>query len=142
MMDARHKSRCVIVAPLLTTITIWILVFMINPVWADSDYSITWVSIENGGSSSAGGIYSITGSIGQYDIDILQADRYVLSGGFWAGTAGCQVTLEDLAMLAEQWLGSGSADMDHSGTVNMMDFNTLAAYWLNACPAGWSLVEF
>jgi len=37
---------------------------------------------------------------------------------------------EDVALLAEQWLGAGEADMDKSGSVNLADLSRMADLWL------------
>jgi hypothetical protein len=54
----------------------------------------------------------------------------------------CLVGLADLARFATNWLGSGAglaADLDHSGTVDLIDFSILATQWLNYCPEAWPL---
>ena len=48
-------------------------------------YSIDWLSIDGGGgSSSTGGAYSLSGTIGQPDAGLLAGGAYSLTGGFWA----------------------------------------------------------
>ena len=47
-------------------------------------------SIDGGGDRSEGGIYTLTGSIGQPDAGALAGADYLLAGGFWAGTGGTQ----------------------------------------------------
>jgi hypothetical protein len=48
-------------------------------------YSVTWFTIDGGGGTSTGGVYSISGSIGQPDAQAtMTGGAYSLTGGFWA----------------------------------------------------------
>ena len=48
-------------------------------------YSIGWYTIDGGGGTSTGGVYSVTGTIGQPDAGALMTGgNYTLQGGFWA----------------------------------------------------------
>src|SRR4249920_2035156 len=48
-------------------------------------YSINWFSIDGGGGASAGGVYSIRGTIGQPDAGgPMTNGQYSVTGGFWA----------------------------------------------------------
>jgi len=48
-------------------------------------YAINWYKVSGGGGASAGGIYSVSGTIGQHDAGgPMQAGAYSLTGGFWA----------------------------------------------------------
>jgi len=50
-------------------------------------FSIDWWTVDGGGgvSQSAGGQYTLQGSIGQPDAGSSQGGEYVLEGGFWVG---------------------------------------------------------
>ncbi len=51
-------------------------------------YDLTWNSIDGGGAMlSAGGSYSLGGTIGQADAGTLSGGSYTLAGGFWGGAA-------------------------------------------------------
>ena len=104
-------------------------------------YEITWSSIDGGGSTSTGGPYELTGTIGQHDTGISSAEEYVLSAGFHPGSFGCIVNLTDLRLFAEQWLQSGTltADLDGNDTVDIADFAALSYWWYDQCPADWPL---
>lgn len=52
-----------------------------------ADYDLTWSSIDGGGGSSTGGVYTLNGTIGQTDAGSLSGGGYTLSGGFWVGAA-------------------------------------------------------
>ncbi|MEJ5309098.1 MAG: hypothetical protein WHX52_04955 [Anaerolineae bacterium] len=49
-------------------------------------YDLTWNTIDGGGATfSAGGAYSLGGTVGQADAGTLQGGAFALGGGFWGG---------------------------------------------------------
>jgi len=46
-------------------------------------YDISWHAIAGGGGSSTGGVYTVTGTIGQPAADHMAGGNYSLDGGFW-----------------------------------------------------------
>ena len=47
-------------------------------------YDLTWNTIDGGGGTSTGGVYSLSGTIGQPDAGTLTGGgTYTLNGGFW-----------------------------------------------------------
>jgi hypothetical protein len=46
-------------------------------------YSIDWFTVDGGGGTSTGGIYSVTGTIGQPDAGRVTNGQYSVVGGFW-----------------------------------------------------------
>ena len=48
------------------------------------NYAIDWYKVAGGGGASAGGAYSVTGTIGQSDAGAMSGGTYSLTGGFWA----------------------------------------------------------
>ena len=61
------------------------------PVHAQS-YSIDWSTIDGGGGTSTGGVYSVSGTIGQPDAGgPLTNGQYSVTGGFWALPTAVQV---------------------------------------------------
>ena len=55
------------------------------------DYSIDWYSIDGGGGASTGGVYSVTGTIGQPDAGAtMSGGSYTIDGGFWGIIAALQ----------------------------------------------------
>src|SRR6266536_388318 len=46
-------------------------------------YSIDWFTIDGGGGTSTGGVYAVSGTIGQPDAGKLSGGNYTLDGGFW-----------------------------------------------------------
>ena len=47
-------------------------------------YSIPWSPIDGGGGTSTGGVYSVSGTIGQPDAGKLSGGNFSLTGGFWS----------------------------------------------------------
>jgi len=51
--------------------------------WALS-YSIDWSTVDGGGGTSTGGVYTVSGTIGQPDAGlVMSGGNYALQGGFW-----------------------------------------------------------
>ncbi len=49
-----------------------------------ADYSIDWYTIDGGGGTSTGGVYSLSGTIGQPDAGVMSGGNYTVVGGFWS----------------------------------------------------------
>ena len=47
-------------------------------------YSIDWFTIDGGGGTSTGGVYSVSGTIGQPDAGTMSGGNFSLTGGFWS----------------------------------------------------------
>ena len=48
-------------------------------------YSIDWSKVSSGGGTSTGGVYAVTGTIGQHDAGTtMSGGNYSLTGGFWS----------------------------------------------------------
>ena len=57
------------------------------------NYSIDWFTIDGGSGTSTGGVYSVSGTIGQPDAGATMTNgQYSVTGGFWALPAAVQVT--------------------------------------------------
>src|SRR3954470_7415610 len=53
-------------------------------------YSIDWFTVDGGGGTSTGGVYSVTGTIGQPDAGTMSGGTFSLTGGFWGIVAAVQ----------------------------------------------------
>src|SRR6266581_9809772 len=51
---------------------------------AAQTYSIDWFTIDGGGGTSTGGVYSVSGTVGQPDAGTMSGGNYSLTGGFWS----------------------------------------------------------
>jgi hypothetical protein len=55
-------------------------------------YNIDWHTIDGGGGTSTGGVYSVSGTIGQHDAGgPMTNGQYSVTGGFWALPTAVQV---------------------------------------------------
>ena len=57
---------------------------------APGQFEIDWSTIDGGGGTSTGGVYSVSGNIGQPDAGVLSGGSYTLVGGFWGVIAAVQ----------------------------------------------------
>ncbi len=53
-------------------------------------YSIDWWTVDGGGGTSTGGVYTVSGTIGQPDAGTMTGGNYALVGGFWGLIAAVQ----------------------------------------------------
>jgi len=53
-------------------------------------YSIDWFTIDGGGGTSTGGVYQVSGTIGQPDAGRMSGGNYSIDGGFWGIIAAVQ----------------------------------------------------
>ena len=64
---------------------------MLFAIWsARAQYSVDWHTIDGGGGTSTGGVYTVSGTIGQPDAGQMSGGTYTLSGGFWGIVATIQ----------------------------------------------------
>ena len=54
------------------------------------NFKIDWWTVDGGGGTSTGGVYALTGTIGQPDAGTLSGGNYTLQGGFWGIIAAIQ----------------------------------------------------
>ncbi len=70
------KIRIIILCVLITTFCLRAMA---------QQYSIDWYKVAGGGGTSTGGVYSVSGTIGQPDASLaMSGGSYSLTGGFWA----------------------------------------------------------
>jgi hypothetical protein len=64
---------------------------LLAPLLLHAQYSIDWFTIDGGGGTSTGGVYSVSGTIGQPDAGgAMTGGSYSLTGGFWGIIAALQ----------------------------------------------------
>src|SRR5947209_1245364 len=54
------------------------------------NYSIDWFTIDGGGGTSTGGVYAVSGTIGQPDAGHMSGGNFTIDGGFWGIIAAIQ----------------------------------------------------
>jgi hypothetical protein len=96
-------------------------------------YSSDWFNIAGGGGTSTGGVYSVSGSIGQHDAgSAMSGGNYTVTGGFWSLLAVVQTPGAPLLTITH----SGGSVMvcwpASPGGFTVQQNNNLAN------PAGWS----
>ena len=82
------------------------------------NYSIDWFKISGGGGTSTGGVYSVSGTIGQADADTaMSGGNYSLTGGFWSFVAAVQTP------------GAPTLTIAHSGSSVMVSWPYPSTGW-------------
>lgn len=108
---------------------------------AIAQYSVDWHTIDGGGGTSAGGAYSVSGTIGQPDAGGKMAQgRYAVTGGFWVQA----VQTEGAPMLVITRAGPGQVTIswssDMSGWV-LQESGDLAS-WVDSASGSSNPVTF
>ena len=85
-------------------------------------YSIDWSTIDGSGGTSTGGVYSVSGTIGQPDAGKMSGGNYSVDGGFWGIIAAVQTP--------------GAPTL----TIARTTTNTVAVSWLSSS-TGWTLQQ-
>jgi hypothetical protein len=49
-----------------------------------TNFTVNWFTVDGGGGSSTGAVYSISGTVGQADTGAMEGGDFSLMGGFWA----------------------------------------------------------
>jgi hypothetical protein len=97
-------------------------------------YSINWYTIDGGGGTSTGGVYSVSGTIGQPDAGNLSGGEYKVVGGFWSFAIAVQQP--DAPVLSIESTAPGSITVswepDTPGFVLQSASNPSAEQWADA----------
>ena len=70
--------------------SLWFFTLTLASILCAQSYSIDWSTIDGGGGTSTGGVFSVTGTIGQPDAGAMSGGNYTLQGGFWGIIAAVQ----------------------------------------------------
>ena len=62
------------------------LIFQLSTVFVHAQsYNIDWYKVAGGGGTSTGGVYAVSGTIGQHDASgAMSGGNYSVTGGFWS----------------------------------------------------------
>jgi hypothetical protein len=120
------------------------------PATAHAQFSIDWYTIDSGGGASAGGAFSLIGTIGQPDAAPSSGGPFQCGGGFWgtpptsggACYANCDnssgsplLTPNDFACFLNAYANSQSyANCDSTGGLTPNDFQCFLNAFANGCP--------
>jgi hypothetical protein len=114
------------------------LALVLFPVLAHSQsYAIDWFTIDSGGGTSTGGVYSVSGTIGQPDAGRSTGGSYALEAGFWGFVGTIQTP--GAPLLSAERVGAGPAVRvfwSASATGYLLDETAL----LTSLPVSWSQV--
>ena len=144
-MTAKSINKLTLISFLFLFILLFLPVLCDCPAVAETtnnNYKLTRVTFDGGGNVSSNGNYRLATVVGQpdaFETEMTGGD-YLLVGGFRPGGFICLIDMDDIIRFAAEWLADGSSlqfDLDSSGTVNLIDFNVFAAYWLGSCPDQW-----
>lgn len=89
----------------------WFLLFFLTVHAHPQSYTVDWSKISGGGGTSSGGVYSVTGAIGQPDAGVpMSGGNFSVSGGYWSLIAVVQTA------------GSPTLTLSHSGAGVMISW--------------------
>ena len=98
-----------------------------------AQYSIDWHTIDGGGGTSTGGVYSVSGTIGQPEAGPpMTTGQYSVTGGFWALPTAIQVTNAPTLHIAPGAAGQATISWTPSST------NWLLQESWSLSPANWT----
>lgn len=113
---------------------LWVLLctLLLARVASAQSYSIDWYKVSGGGGTSTGGVYSVSGTIGQHDAGgPMTGGSYSVTGGFWALIAPLQ-TPGAPTLYISQGTNSVTVYWQAVPSWNLQQNNSVTA------PAGWS----
>ena len=118
--------------------TFLILLIGLSTLRASAQYSVDWHKIAGGGGTSTGGVYSVSGTIGQPDAGATMTNgQYSVTGGFWALPTAVQGTNAPTLTIAPA--GAGQATIAWSsntpGFVLQETWSLTPGNWTNS-PSG------
>ena len=99
-------------------------------------YDLSWFAIDGGGGTSTGGVYSVSGTIGQPDASgPMTGGNYSLTGGFWS------------LISVVQTAGVPNLRITHGGNSVVVFWPDTGSYTLQqnsnvAAPAGWTTTGY
>ncbi len=113
-------------------------------------YTIDTFTIDGGGGTSSGGVYTLSGTIGQHDAAApTQGGAYTLTGGFWGGVqtspSPCNAAdlaepfgvldLADINVFVSGFVTQDpAADLDDNGIFDLADIGAFVGSFTAGCP--------
>ncbi len=123
-LRVRHSAKALLLCSILA-----LAGFSIE---ARGQYSINWYKVSGGGGTSTGGVYSVSGTLGQPDAgSAMSGGQYSVTGGFWSLIAVVQTP------------GLPNLSIEHSGTSVIVSWPNTASSMLQtnsnlASASGWT----
>ncbi|MFN3409757.1 MAG: hypothetical protein ACK45B_12225 [Limisphaerales bacterium] len=104
-------------------------------------YSIPWHTIDGGGGTSTGGVYRVTGTIGQPDAGgPMTNGQYAVTGGFWALPQAVQTAGAPTLTITPASPGFATVSWTPATGTNWIlqeRLSLTAGTWTNS-PSGWT----
>jgi hypothetical protein len=100
-------------------------------------FELDWFTIDGGGGASTGGVYAVSGTIGQPDAGVMGGGQYLLVGGFW-GVVAIQTPGAPLLSIEQMPSGGLRVFWPVQGT----GFVLHQTPTLTGSPAPWTQVAF
>ena len=119
----RHGFWLVVVIPLILTAEL-----------RAQNFSLDWFKVAGGGGTSTGGVYAVSGTIGQPDAGAMSGGNYSLIGGFWGAVIPVQTPGGPALFIAN--LQNGSVKV--TWLPNTPGFVLQATTALNPTPVAWT----
>ena len=92
-MKTTHENQNFIMGQVKLCLALGAAVLIFSTASAQTNYSLDWWTIGGGGGTSTGGVYSVSGTIGQPDAGVtMSGGNYSVTGGFWSLLAVVQTT--------------------------------------------------
>jgi hypothetical protein len=92
-MSAKEPIKSVRQNDGVNIILTFIILTLLALATASAQYAIDWRTMDGGGGTSTGGVYSLSGTIGQPDAGPAMTNgQYAVTGGFWALPTAVQTT--------------------------------------------------
>jgi len=116
----------------------WCLVLLGCPSANAQSYAIDWFTIDGGGGTSTGNVYSVSGTIGQPDAGgPLTNGQYAVIGGFWALPTAIQVVGAPTLTIVRAGPGQATISWTHNTPGFLLQESALLspANWTNS-PSG------
>jgi len=105
---------------------------------AFAQYAIDWSTIDGGGGTSTGGVYSVSGTIGQPDAGgPMTNGQYAVTGGFWALPQAVQTEGAPTLVIVPAAPGSATISWTPAtpGFALQENLNLATTNWVNS-PSG------
>jgi hypothetical protein len=115
-----------------------LLLFALATAALAADYTINWFTVDGGGGTSTGGVYTVTGTIGQPDTGPTMTNaQYSVTGGFWAFAAAVQTPGAPLLRIVASGAGQATVSWEPaaSGWVLQETLSLSSPAWTNS-PSG------
>ena len=114
--------------------TFLMLGLLIPAIGFAQSYSIDWYKIAGGGGTSTGGVYTVSGTIGQADASgAMSGGNYSLTGGFWSLISVVQSA--DAPTLTITFVGPNSVVVSWPNTGSytlQQNFNLAGGSWITS----------